>query len=249
MGRSHALRLAQEGATVIALDVDSARTELAETCDHVRSLGGRCIVGIADVCSREQLDDAVAAGLAQCGRLDAVVVNAGIYPAATNSWELDDEQWERVIDVNLSGAWHTVCATVPHLTRGAAVVFVGSTNAVKGAAGVTHYAAAKHGLAGLAQTLANELGPEGIRVNTVHPGAVATSMIRNDRVFAKVRPDLENPTEADAIQALAARSLLEVPWVEPRDVSNAVLFLVSDEARYVTGTSIVVDAGILAKVA
>ncbi len=136
----------------------------------------------------------------------------------------------------------------PHLGSGGSIVIVSSTNGLKGGAAVAHYAASKHAVIGLARTLANELGPRGIRVNTVHPGSVGTPMILNERVFAKLRPDLDNPTQEDAAEVLAARNLLPVPWVDPLDVSNAVLFLSSDESRYVTGTQLVVDAGLTQKV-
>ncbi|MFE3320008.1 SDR family oxidoreductase, partial [Nocardia sp. NPDC059195] len=132
---------------------------------------------------------------------------------------------------------------------GGAWVFIFSTTTGRwGGAAAAHYSASKHAVVGLARTLANELGPRGIRVNTVHPGSVATPMILNDAVYAKVRPDLPNPTQQDAAEALARRTILPVPWVDPVDVSNAVLFLASDESRYVTGIQLVVDAGLTQKV-
>ncbi|MFW0787836.1 mycofactocin-coupled SDR family oxidoreductase [Gordonia sp. CPCC 206044] len=249
MGRSHCVRLAEEGATIVAVDLESAAEGLARTVEEVEWVGGTCVTGSADVRDFDQMSAAVADGVTRFGRLDAVVANAGIYPAAGNSWELDDSEWHRALDINLTGVWHTVKAAVPEMTAGGTVVIVGSTNAVKGSAGTAHYCAGKHGVVGLAQTLANELGPQGIRVNMVHPGSVGTPMILNDSVYAKLRPDLDSPDEDDAAEVLASRTLLDVAWVGPRDVSNAVLFLLSDDARYVTGTSIVVDAGLLAKVA
>lgn len=248
MGRSHCVRLAEEGASIIAVDLASSADDLARTAEEVGWVGGACVCAHADVRDLEALSAATAAGIERFGRLDAVVANAGIYPAAGRSWELDDDDWQRALDVNLTGAWHTVKATVPHMVSGGAVVIIGSTNAIKGSAGTSHYCASKHGVVGLAQTLANELGEQGIRVNAVHPGSVGTPMILNDTVFAKLRPDLTAPNEDDAAAALATRTLLDVPWVDPVDVSNAVLFLLSDEARYVTGINVAVDAGLLAKV-
>ncbi|AZG45983.1 (-)-trans-carveol dehydrogenase [Gordonia insulae] len=241
------MRLADEGARIIAIDLESAADDLAVTGKEIDWVGGECFSGFADIRDYDQLASAVYRGIEHFGRLDAVVANAGVYPAAARSWEIDDDEWRHVLDINLTGAWHTVKAAVPHLVSGGSVVLIGSTNAIKGSAGTSHYCASKHGLVGLAQTLANELGASGIRVNAVHPGSVGTSMILNDRVFAKLRPDLEEPGEHDAETALAARNLLGVGWVDAVDVSNAVLFLLSDEARFVTGTNVVVDAGLVAK--
>lgn len=126
-------------------------------------------------------------------------------------------------------------------------MIISSTNGIRGTANSAHYTASKHAVVGLARTLANELGPHGIRVNTVHPGAVATPMVLNEATFRRLRPDLEQPTAADAAEVLTARNLLPVPWVEPVDVANAAVFLASDEARYITGTQLVVDAGLTQK--
>ncbi len=248
MGRAHCRRLAEEGADIIALDIEAAATELAETAKEVESTGRQCVTGFADVRDQASLDVAVADGVAALGRLDVIVANAGIYADLGLSWELTDQAWQRTIDINLTGMWHTVRAAVPALSDGGSVVIVSSTNGIIGAAAAAHYSASKHAVVGLARTLANELGPRGIRVNTVHPGSVATPMILNDTVYAKLRPDLTNPTREDAAQALARRTILPVPWVDPVDVSNAVLFLASDESRYVTGIQLVVDAGLTQKV-
>jgi NAD(P)-dependent dehydrogenase (short-subunit alcohol dehydrogenase family) len=126
-------------------------------------------------------------------------------------------------------------------------VIISSTNGLRGTANTAAYTSTKHAVVGLARTLANELGPKRIRVNTVHPGAVGTPMVLNPETFKRVRPDLENPTTEDVAEVLAARNLLPVPWVEPEDISNAVVFLASDEARYITGTQLVVDAGLTQK--
>jgi NAD(P)-dependent dehydrogenase (short-subunit alcohol dehydrogenase family) len=124
---------------------------------------------------------------------------------------------------------------------------ISSTNGLRGTANTAHYTASKHAVVGLARTLANELGPRGIRVNTVHPGPVATPMVLNEAMYRKLRPDLANPTAADAAEVLQARNLLPVPWVEPVDIANAVVFLASEQARYITGTQLVVDAGLTQK--
>ena len=150
--------------------------------------------------------------------------------------------------INLTGVWHTVKATAGHIGEdGGAIVIISSTNGLRGTANSAHYTASKHAVVGLARTLANELGPRGIRVNTVHPGAVGTAMVLNEATFKRLRPDLEAPTADDAAQVLLARNILPVPWVDPVDVANAVIFLASDEGRYITGTQLVVDAGLTQK--
>lgn len=249
MGRSHCVRLAEEGATVVALDLPSSEADLAETERLVTAAGGTCVTGFADIRDVQQLNDAVARAVGRTGALAVVVANAGIYSDLGLSWEMPDEAWNRTIDINLTGAWHTVTATAPHLAQGASIILVSSTNGLKGLPRTAHYSASKHAVVGLMRTLANEMGPQGIRVNTVHPGSVATPMILNPAVYAKLRPDLENPTQEDAAAVLASKNLLPVPWVDPVDVSNAVLFLASDESRYITGTQIVVDAGLTQKTA
>lgn len=248
MGRSHCERLADEGASVIALDVVQAKSELEETAQAVRERGGVAVTGVADIRDFEDLAAVVADCVAELGGLDVVVANAGVYDTPGPSWTIDPAVWNRSLDVNLTGAWHTVKACVPHFGDGGSVVLVSSTAGIKGIAGASHYSAAKHAVVGLARTLANELGAEGIRVNSVHPGSVRTPMIINERVFANLCPDIENPTEADAAAVLSARNLLPVPWVDPVDVSNAVLFLASAESRFMTGCQLVVDAGLTQKV-
>lgn len=268
MGESHCRRLAGEGARILALDLASEETaaRLAGICDRISAEGGRAAWGTADIRDVGELKAAVADGLADLAEMadglrggahphrgdgpaelpsvDAVVVNAGVYEVPGPVWEAGDEVWHRSLDVNLTGAWNTVRATEPHLADGASLIMVSSTAGLKGIRGAGPYVAAKHGLVGLARTLAMEWAPRGIRVNTVHPGSVATPMILNDRIYRRLRPDLENPTREDAAEVLAARNLLPVPWVEPEDVSNVIVFLASRESRYITGQQLAVDAGL-----
>lgn len=251
MGRAHCERFADEGADVIAIDLDiaTAAGELHDTAVEVERRGRRCVTGLADVADLGELSGAVDAGVGELGRLDVIVANAGIYPAGAPTWQLTEELWRRTLDVNLTGVWHTVKAGVGHFAdHGGSIIIISSTNGLRGTANTAHYTASKHAVVGLARTLANEFGERGIRVNTVHPGAVATPMILNEATLRQLRPDLENPTVDDAAQMLRARNLLPVPWVEPVDVANAAVFLASDEARYITGTQLVVDAGLLEKV-
>jgi SDR family mycofactocin-dependent oxidoreductase len=247
-GRTHCERFADEGADVIALDIDSAVTDLGVTAAEVAKRGRRCVTGVADVSDLDALRAAVDAGVAELGRLDVVVANAGIHLAGTPTWELTQEAWRRTLDVNLTGVWHTVKASVGHLGEdGGSIVIISSTNGLRGTANTAHYTSSKHAVVGLARTLANELGPRRIRVNTVHPGAVGTAMTLNEATFKRLRPDLDRPTADDVTPILVARHLLPVPWVDPVDVSNAVVFLASEQGRYITGAQVVVDAGLTQK--
>ena len=247
-GRVHCERFADEGADVIALDAEAAADELRSTAMEVENRGRRCATGLADVSELEAMTAAIDDGAAELGRLDVVVANAGVHLPGAPAWELDPQVWQRTLDINLTGVWHTVRASVPHMVnRGGSVVIISSTSGLRGLPNTAHYTASKHAVVGLARTLANELGPRGIRVNTVHPGPVATPMVLDEATFRRLRPDLDNPTAADAAEVLQARNLLPVPWVEPVDIANAVLFLASDAARYITGTQLVVDAGLTQK--
>jgi SDR family mycofactocin-dependent oxidoreductase len=242
-GRTHCERFADEGADVIALDIPAA-DELGDTAGEVESRGRRCATGLAEVSDLDTVTAAIDHGVAELGRLDVVVANAGIHTAGAPSWELDPQVWQRTLDINLTGVWHTVKAGVPHIgPDGGSVVIISSTNGIRGTANATHYTASKHAVVGLARTLANELGPRSIRVNTVHPGAVAAPMVLNEAIFRRLPPDLDNPTATDAAEVLQARNLLPVPWIDPVDVANAALFLASDEARYITAVTLPVDAG------
>lgn len=247
MGRAHAVRLAEEGADVVAVDLSAAAVD--ETARQVRELGRRAVTAVADVRDAAALRTAVAAGADALGPLDVVVANAGVSDNPGPAWTIDGAVWRRTLDVNLTGVFNTVTAAVPTMSReGGSVVIVSSTAGVKAVAGAAHYTASKHAVIGLARTLANELGPKSIRVNALLPGAVGTAMTLNPATFARLCPDLENPTERDAAEVLSRNHLLPVPWVDAVDVSNALLFLASDEARYVTGTELVVDAGLTQKV-
>ncbi|SDE01965.1 SDR family mycofactocin-dependent oxidoreductase [Mycolicibacterium neoaurum] len=246
-GRVHCERLADAGADVIAVDTGDVG-ELAGTVEAVTGRGRRCFKGHADVRDMDSLQAVVTAGVTELGGLDIVVANAGIHIAGAPTRELSARAWADTLDVNLTGVWHTVKATVAHLNpNGGSIVIIGSTNGMRGTANSAHYTASKHAVVGLARSLANELGPLNIRVNVVHPGAVGTAMVRNEATYRRLCPDIENPTEADAARILTARNLLPVPWVDPVDVANAVCFLSSEEARYITGTQLVVDAGLTQK--
>ena len=259
-GRSHALRLAEEGADIIAVDVCrqlasvpypmATPEDLAETAKLVEDLDRRIVVREADVRDSAQLADVVAEGIGELGRLDIIVANAGIVSMGP-TLELDEDSWQEMIDVNLTGVWKTLKAAVPAMIEagnGGSVIITSSAAGLRGFANIAHYVAAKHGVVGLMKTLAQELAPHMIRVNTVNPTTVNTPMVMNDAFFTLVRPDLEQPGPADVGEAMTGLNILPVPWVEAVDISNAVLWLASDEARFVTGVALPVDAGFLEKV-
>jgi SDR family mycofactocin-dependent oxidoreductase len=259
-GRSHAVRLAQEGADIIAIDVcgpienlaypHSTPEDLAETADLVKNLDRRIVTAQVDVRDYEGLKAAVDGAVEQLGRLDIIVANAGIGTFGNKLHKIGEQIWQDMIDVNLSGVWHTVKAGVPHILaggRGGSIVLTGSVGSHKAMAYTGHYIAAKHGVLGLMRAFAVELGQHNIRVNSVHPSQVNTPMTMNDITFRLFRPDLENPGPEDFAPFSQMTHTMPVPWVEAVDISNAVLFLASDESRYITGVSLPVDAGALLK--
>jgi SDR family mycofactocin-dependent oxidoreductase len=254
-GRCHAERLAAEGADIIAIDACSpvatvpyampTLEDLAETASLVRAHGRRIVTAQADVRDLTALTVAADAGVAELGRLDIVIANAGISTTAP-TLDMSQEMWETMIDVNLSGVWKTLKAAVPHVVRGGrggSVVITSSIATEIAHENTAHYTASKHGLVGLMRVLAKELAPQGIRVNSLQPTTVATDMVLNETIYRLFRPDLENPTREDFVEASQAINALPVPMLEPVDVANAVVHLVSDAGRYITGTTQVLDAG------
>jgi SDR family mycofactocin-dependent oxidoreductase len=255
-GRSHAVRLAEEGADVIAVDlcgpVESIRMyppateeDLAETVRQVEKLDRRIVAAQADVRDSAALQAAVDDGIAQLGRLDIVLANAGVFEFSP-ALELTDAAWREMIDINLTGVWNTCKVALPHLVeggRGGSIVITSSTAGLKGTPNTIHYTAAKHGVIGVMRTLANEFGEHAIRVNTVHPTGVDTVMIQNPRTWGLFTPDDPEPTREKFTELFETLHPLPVAYVDPVDISNAILFLVSDEARYITGVTLPVDAG------
>lgn len=254
-GRSHAVKLAEEGADIIAIDVTeqvetvpyptATAEDMQETVRLVESLDRRIIAADLDVRDLAGMQKFVADAVADLGRLDIVLANAGISTPAP-SLDMDEEIWNTMIDINLTGVWKTLKASVPHIIeggRGGSIAITSSLAAIYANEGTAHYSAAKAGLVMFAKVLAKELAPQSIRVNTIHPTTVATDMILNDATFKLFRPDLENPTRADFEEAARTLNRLPIAAMEAVDISNAILYLVSDEGRYVTGTTHVVDAG------
>lgn len=259
-GRSHAVRLAEEGADIIAVDfvqdMDTVpyglatRDDFELTVKQVEAAGRRIVAVEADVRDYDALKAAVDRGVDELGRLDIVSANAGILSLG-KAHELTEQTWVDMIDINLTGVWHTTKAvTQPmiDLGNGGSIIITSSTAGVKGLANAAHYTAAKHGIVGLMKSLVNELSQYRIRVNTVHPTQVNTPLIMNEALWKVFRPDLESPTVEDfEIPSRELSNLPDVPWMEASDVSNALLFLASDEARYVTGTQLWIDAGSMTK--
>jgi (+)-trans-carveol dehydrogenase/(-)-trans-carveol dehydrogenase len=252
--------LAEEGADIIAVDlcreVDGLPCEAAtwddlqHTVKEVETLGRRIVARQADVRDADSLAAALTDGVEQLGRLDIVAANAGILSRPAKAADLADRVWQDTIDINLTGVWHTAKVAIPHLVaggRGGSMVLTSSTAGMKGSENIAHYSAAKHGVLGLMKSLALELAAYSIRVNSVLPSQVDTPMIMNDSVYRLFRPELDAPTRDDFRPASASVHPLPVPWIDPIDVSNALLFLVSDEARYITGAALPVDAGCLLK--
>ncbi|WP_280193004.1 mycofactocin-coupled SDR family oxidoreductase [Nocardia farcinica] len=254
IGRAQAVRLAQEGADIVALDLcgpvetviipPATRADLDETARAVEKTGARVVAATVDVRDGAALRAATDAAVAELGGLDIVCATAGITSSAP-ALELSEQAWQTMLDVNLTGVWQTCKAATPHLIErgGGALILTSSIAGLRGLVGVAHYTAAKHGVVGLARSLAKELAPHHVRVNSVHPTNVDTPMIQNDMVRKVFRPDRENPTRAEFAEAAVSMNMLPIPWVDPLDIANASLFLASDEARYITAVALPIDAG------
>lgn len=254
-GRSHALRLAEEGADIIAIDlcgqVDSVPYPMARPADldrtvaQVEALGRRIIAVQADVRDFRAIKVAVEKGVTEFGNLDIVAANAGICSFAAVT-DLDQQAWQDMIDINLTGTFNTIKAAVPHMIvggRGGAIVITSSAVTMRAVQNVAHYTAAKHGLIGLMRTAALELGTHNIRVNSLHPGNVDTEMIQNEANRRLFLPDQLHATPEELERIYTKLNVLPTPWVDAVDISNALLFLASDDARFITGIALAVDAG------
>ena len=253
-GRSHAVRLAEEGADIIAVDalagMQTIEYRMADESDReqtvkaVESLDRRILFERADVRDLGRLTEVAAAGFAEFGRIDIICANAGVCSTGP-ALEMSEDVWSAMIDINLSSVWKTVRAVAPYLVeggRGGSIVLTSSMAGLTGLPNLAHYTAAKHGLVGLMRALAVELAPHDIRVNTVHPSNVDSDMLHNPVMRAVMTgdPDADRDTMVPILTAMHA---LRTPWVQPRDVSNVIAWLVSDEARFVTGSTQVIDAG------
>jgi SDR family mycofactocin-dependent oxidoreductase len=241
-GRSHAVRLAKEGASIIAVDTPE---DLELTVKMVEAEGVGVLAAQADVRDLNALRRIVQEGVQRLGRLDIVCANAGIVGFGLSS-DIDPEAWRTMLEVNITGVWNTCTAATAAMVasgNGGSIIITGSVGSYHTDAGVAHYATSKHGVVGLMRTLAIELAPHWIRVNLVCPTNVNTPMIMNPRTMNLFVPESENPSLQEFEAAAKTMHVLDLGWIEPEDVSNAVLFLASDESRYVTGIMLPVDAG------
>jgi SDR family mycofactocin-dependent oxidoreductase len=258
-GRSHAITLASEGADVIAIDGcegthDTVHyplatpEDLAETVDLVKQAGGRIAASVVDVRDLAGQRQAVTDGVAEFGRLDIVVANAGTVNGIAELWKLSEKAVVDQMDVNVVGVWRTIAVTVPILldqNEGGSIILTSSVSGLAAELNLGHYVASKHAVTGLMRNLSAELAPSGIRVNTVNPTIVNTPMVNNEPSIQLFTGNQPGAVYEDAFQAMSTIQSMNIPYVEPIDISKAVLYLASEDARYVTGTSMVVDGGAL----
>jgi SDR family mycofactocin-dependent oxidoreductase len=253
-GRAEAVRLAEEGADIIAVDVcaqlpgvayDMATPEdLAETVRLVEALDRRVVARQADVRDLAALEAAVAEGTGQLGPIDIVVANAGIVTGPAATWEYTEEQWQEMIDVNLTGVWKTVKAAIPTMLaagQGGSIILTSSNAGLYAFPYLAHYTAAKHGVTGIMRSLAIELASSFIRCNSVHPTTVLTPMVDNPTSYVMMSGGLEGATKEDAARSMQTINAMPIPWVEAIDIANAVLYLACDESRYISGVALSVD--------
>ncbi len=255
-GRSHAVKLAAEGADIIAIDICAdiptngyplaSEADLAETARLVEALDRRVITAVADVRDLGRLRTVLTDAVAELGRLDAVVANAGIAPLGS---DVPVQGYFDTVNVNYVGVMNTIEAALPHLPDGASIVCTGSTGALMPhgtsnpalGPGGSGYTVAKRSVGRMVHDLAGLLAPRRIRVNAIHPYNVNTDMLHSEPMYKAFRPDLEHPTREDAEQSFAHGSPMNLKWIEPEDVSAAVVFLAGDESRYVTGVQLKID--------
>lgn len=245
VGQTTAVRLAQEGAAIIAVDV----ADLEETVGRVEATGQVILARRADVRKLDQIESALEEGRRELGEVDALVASAGVAHFGPMTWETGEDVWQELLDINLTGVFHTVKAVTPTMIpRGCgSVTIVSSDSGLAAEPGTTAYCASKHGLIGLMRGLALELAPHMIRANAVCPGLVNTPMIHSPGMYAAFLPDKQRPTRSDVEEMGIEMHALPIPWLEPEDISNAIVWLASEEARYVTGVSLPVDAGWMQK--
>ncbi len=253
IGRACALRLAEEGADIAALDIGgpmptvpyeaSSPQQLEETASAVRALGRRCVPLVADVRDGDAMRQAVAAAAGELGSVDVLVAAAGI-DSWGSAWELTDDQWDAMLAVNLKGVWQSAKAVSPYMIRQqrGAMVFIGSVLSHRANRNFAHDTAAKHGVLGLVRAFGLELADYNVRVNSVDPTVVFTDMVTSQPYMNQLIGH-EGATDEEVRNHYLQWNVLPTPWIEPRDVANAVLFLASDEARFITGLGLPLDAG------
>lgn len=260
-GRSHAVRLAEEGARIVAVDIcapiASMRYPLAtpedleQTAKEVEAAGQEIIARQADVRDRSQLQSVMDEAISEFGGVDVVVANAGICPMVDTTL---CQAFVDATDVDLIGVMNMVAVALPHLKAGASIIVTGSTAGMMtgttemlGASGGVGYSWAKQTITRYVEVLALQLAPSMVRLNAIHPTNVDTHLLQNEDIYRAFRPDLEHPTKEDAVLAFPAMQAMPIPWIDPQDVSHLVAYLASDESRYMTGLNIRLDAGAMLK--
>jgi SDR family mycofactocin-dependent oxidoreductase len=253
-GRSHAVTFADEGADIIVCDIAAQIAtapypmprpdDLEHTAKLIEERGRRCLAIQADVRVTAEIESAVARAINEFGKIDVLIANAGICGFG-KFWEISDNMWDDMIATDLTGVFKTMRAVVPHMIeRGSGrIIATSSMGGRMGNPNLAHYVAAKWGVIGLVKTLAVEVAKNGITVNAVCPSAVDTDMVHNDAFYGLFCPDLENPTRTDVEPRYTAMNQIPVPWIDPAEISRAMLFLASDDARYITGSTMDVDCG------
>jgi (+)-trans-carveol dehydrogenase len=257
-GRQFAVDLAREGADIIGFDICAdipgastamaTEADLEETRALVEATGRRMVAERADVRDYAAVEAVLAKGLADFGRVDVVVANAGICCGAGPFWEIGLQEWKDTVDTDLTGVWHTVRAATPAMIeggRGGAIIMIASAGATKGFQNITHYVAAKTALVGMLKPMAAELGPHFIRVNVLSPTNVNTAIYMTETNKRLFLPDNPAPTDEEYEMASRPQHVIPIGWMETRDTSAALRFLASDDARYVTGLEMRVDAGVV----
>lgn len=254
-GRAEAVRLAGEGADIVGFDIvdqipsvsyDLAdQQDLDETIHLVEATGRRMLARRADTRDRPAVQAIVDEALSELGRIDAVVANAGIAQAGSPYWHIPPDAWNDILSVNLTGVWNTVSAVTPHMVehRRGSIIVTASRGGLRASPGTAAYIASKHGVVGLMRVIAIELASHHIRANAICPTTVNTPMMRNERLYRRMRPDLESPTLEDAQSGLTRSNAIPEPWVEADDIASVVVWLASDESWYVTGAAIPLDLG------
>jgi len=253
-GRSHALTFAREGASIVVCDIAEQidtvpytmanDAQLAETAKLVEEYDQRCLALKADVRDTAAVQSVVDEALSEFGRIDILVANHGILSLSTVA-DMTDEQWNHVIDTDLTGVFKPMRAVIPHMREQGwgRIIATASMAGRTGLPTVAHYCAAKWGVIGLCKSVAREVADRGVTVNCVCPTNVDTDMIHNQAFYQLFAPGIENPTREQAVPGFQSLNAIPVPWIEPKDISEAMLFLASEEARYITGEALHVSAG------
>jgi len=256
-GRSHAVEFAKEGADIVVTDITkqvetvpygmSSEADLAETVKQVEALDQRCVSFVADARDTSATNAAVEGAISEFGKIDILISNHGLLSLSSVA-DMSDAAWDDVISSDLTGVFKSIRAVLPHMLaqKSGRIIATASIAGRMGLPTIAHYCAAKWGVIGLIKSVAREVAAEGITVNCVCPTNVDTDMIQNSAFYALFAPDIENPTREQVIPGFSSLNAIPIPWIESIDLSNAMMFLASPEARYITGEALHVSAGAMA---